>query len=41
MDHAQSSEFVKELYEDLKDDSKIHWKESIKGMLGLPEEEIG
>lgn len=36
---AQSDEFIKDLYGRLK--NKVRWKDSIKKVLGLPEEEIG
>jgi len=38
---AQTQEFTEHLYETYKDNPKIKWKESIKRMLNLPDEEIG
>ena len=38
---AQSNEFIKDLYRRLEDKPQVHWKDSIKKVLGLPEEEIG
>jgi DNA repair photolyase len=38
---AQSTEFIKDLYERLKDRPQVRWKDSIKKVLELPEEEIG
>jgi len=38
---AQTNEFIKDLYGRLKDKPQVRWKDSIKKVLGLPEEEIG
>ena len=38
---AQTQGFIEELYRRYKDNPKIKWKESIKKMLNLPDEEIG
>lgn len=38
---AQTNEFINDLYNRLKDRQQIRWKDSIKKVLGLPEEEIG
>jgi len=39
---AQTDEFIKEfLYEEFKNEPKVRWKDSVKSVLGLPEEEIG
>lgn len=38
---AQSNEFISDLHEHLKDRPQVRWKDSIKKVLGLPEEEIG
>jgi len=38
---AQTDEFVWNLYGKLKDNPKVKWKDSIKQVVGLPEEEIG
>jgi len=32
-------EFIRDLYDDFKDNPKVKWKESIKQVLGLPDEE--
>jgi len=37
----QTDEQVKKLYEALKGNPKVRWKDSIKKVLGLPEEDIG
>ena len=34
-------DFVKHMYEILKDNQKVRWKDSYKKVLGLPEEDIG
>lgn len=38
---AQTDDAVKSIYEHFKDNPKVRWKESIKKVLGLPEEDIG
>jgi len=38
---CQTKEFVEFLYQDLHENPKVRWKDSIKRVLGLPEEEIG
>ncbi len=38
---SQTNESIKDLYGRLKDKPQVHWKDSIKKVLGLPEEEIG
>jgi len=38
---SQTDEFVRRLYDLYKNVNKIRWKDSIKEVLGLPEEEIG
>jgi hypothetical protein len=38
---CQTDDFVRKLYNDLMTNDKIKWKDSIKQVLGLPEEEIG
>jgi len=37
----QSGPWVRTLYADWRDNPKVHWKDSIKRVLGLPEEETG
>lgn len=32
-------EFIRDLYDEFKDNPKVKWKESIKKVLGLPDEE--
>lgn len=42
MDKVQTvvkDEFIQDLYEDFKDNPKVKWKESIKKVLGLPDED--
>jgi DNA repair photolyase len=41
IEKGQSDDMIKSLYEHFKTHSKIKWKDSIKSILGLPEEEIG
>ena len=38
---AQTNDFVEALYNHWKDDKQIRWKDSIKTIMDLPEEEIG
>jgi DNA repair photolyase len=38
---AQTDDAVWEIYKRFRDEPKIHWKDSIKRVIGLPEEEIG
>lgn len=38
---VQRDEAILEIYESLKDEPKIRWKDSVKTLLGLPEENIG
>ena len=38
---AQTDEAVWKIYNSLKDNSKVRWKDSIKQVIGLPEESIG
>ena len=39
--NCQTKDFVERLYDELRGNKKIRWKDSIKSVLGLPEEEIG
>lgn len=41
IDVVIKDEFIKDLYEEFRDNKKVKWKDSIKSTLGLPEEEIG
>jgi len=42
VDMSQTDDYIKnELYNEFKDNPKIRWKDSIKKVLNLPEEEIG
>ena len=41
LERMQTDEKVRELYEKFKDNPKIRFKDSIKKVIGLPEEEIG
>ena len=41
VEQEQTDEKVKAIYAALKDTPKIRWKDSIKSIMGLPEEEIG
>jgi DNA repair photolyase len=38
---VNKDEFIRDLYLEFNDNPKVHWKDSIKKVLGLPEEEIG
>lgn len=38
---SQTDENIRIIYETLKDNPKVRWKDSIKKVMGLPEEEIG
>lgn len=39
VEFTQTKEFIEDLYNNLKDNPKVRWKESIKKVLGLPDEE--
>jgi len=41
VEDTQTQHFIETLYDHYKDNPKIKWKESIKKMLGLPDEECG
>lgn len=41
VEDAQTLEFTKDLYNEFKDNPKVKWKESIKKMLGLPDDGVG
>jgi len=38
---SQTNEFIEDLYDEFKDNKKVRWKDSIKQVMNLPEEEIG
>jgi len=38
---VSKDDFIRDLYDEFKDDKRVHWKDSVKQVLGLPEEEIG
>jgi DNA repair photolyase len=38
---VNKKEFIEDLYAEFKNNPKVRWKESIKKVLGLPDEEIG
>lgn len=38
---VNKDEFIRDLYDEFKDNEQVRWKESIKKVLGLPDEEIG
>jgi len=38
---SQTDEFIEDLYDEFKDNKKVKWKDSIKKVMNLPEEEIG
>jgi len=39
--NCQTDDFIRGLYTEWKDNPKVKWKDSVKQVLGLPEEEIG
>jgi DNA repair photolyase len=41
IEKSQTDEKIHEIYNKLKDNPKVKWKDSIKQVMGLPEEEIG
>ncbi|GAG87580.1 unnamed protein product, partial [marine sediment metagenome] len=38
---SQTDEFIEDMYNEFKDNKKVKWKDSIKKLMNLPEEEIG
>jgi hypothetical protein len=41
VEKGQSDDMIKSLYEHFKTHPKVKWKDSIKKVVGLPEEPIG